>query len=138
MSGETGFANSTITAQLQGGRAMTRRHIETFARYFRTAPALFLPGNGRAQPPLRPTAGKPRTGGRAIYVQDGGRTATIEKSEPGTSGRKSRSPKVRATVWWSNPDRTAKRPRPNCWRVSAAYQTGGAAEVNPVAALRHE
>jgi hypothetical protein len=42
MAGETGIANSTITALLQGGRAMTRRHIETFARYFRIPPALFL------------------------------------------------------------------------------------------------
>jgi hypothetical protein len=40
MSGETGIANSTIMAVLQGSRAMTRRHIETFAGYFRTPPAL--------------------------------------------------------------------------------------------------
>jgi len=69
VSRETGIANSTITALLKSGRAMTRRHIEAFARYFRIPPALFVPGNGRAEPPLRPPAGKPRTGGRAIHVQ---------------------------------------------------------------------
>jgi antitoxin component HigA of HigAB toxin-antitoxin module len=46
---ETGIANSTITALLKGncsgGREMTRKHIETFARYFGVEPAVFLPGN---------------------------------------------------------------------------------------------
>ena len=46
---ETGIANSTITALLKegrpGGRDMTRRHIEAFARYFGVEPAVFLPGN---------------------------------------------------------------------------------------------
>ena len=42
---ETGIANSTITALLKGDRALTRRHIEVFARYFGVEPAVFLPGN---------------------------------------------------------------------------------------------
>ena len=42
---ETGIANSTITALLKGGREMTRKHIETFGRYFGVGPAVFLPGN---------------------------------------------------------------------------------------------
>ena len=46
---ETGVANSTLTALLKegrpGGRDMTRRHIETFARYFGVEPAVFLSGN---------------------------------------------------------------------------------------------
>jgi len=46
MSGETGIANSTITALLQGGRAMTRRHVETFARYFRTRQRFSCPATG--------------------------------------------------------------------------------------------
>ena len=45
VSKETGIANSTITALLKGGREMTRKHIETFARYFGVEPAAFLPGN---------------------------------------------------------------------------------------------
>jgi HTH-type transcriptional regulator/antitoxin HigA len=83
VSRETGIANSTITALLQGGRDMTRRHIETFARYFRTPPAFFLPGNSHAQP-LRPAASKPRTGGRAIHVQD----RTPSKKRPRQKQRK--------------------------------------------------
>ncbi|HEV3255854.1 MAG TPA: helix-turn-helix domain-containing protein [Gemmataceae bacterium] len=46
VSKETGIANSTITALLQEHREMTRKHIETFARYFGVEPAVFLPGNG--------------------------------------------------------------------------------------------
>jgi HTH-type transcriptional regulator/antitoxin HigA len=46
VSKETGVANSTITALLKGDREMTRKHMETFARYFGVAPAVFLPGNG--------------------------------------------------------------------------------------------
>jgi HTH-type transcriptional regulator / antitoxin HigA len=42
---ETGIANSTIMALLKGDRDMTRKHIETFARYFGVEPGVFLPGN---------------------------------------------------------------------------------------------
>jgi len=42
---ETGIANSTITALLKESREMTRKHIETFARYFGVEPGVFLPGN---------------------------------------------------------------------------------------------
>ncbi len=45
VSKETGIANSTITALLKGGREMTRKHIETLARYFGVEPGVFLPGN---------------------------------------------------------------------------------------------
>jgi HTH-type transcriptional regulator / antitoxin HigA len=45
VSQETGIANSTVTALLKGDRGLTRRHIETFARYFGVEPAVFLPGN---------------------------------------------------------------------------------------------
>jgi hypothetical protein len=81
MSGETGIANSTITALLQGGRAMTRRHIETFARYFRTPLALFLPGNGcgTAAPPGCRQTPDWRTGDPCPGP---GRLATIEKANP--------------------------------------------------------
>ena len=51
---ETGIANSTITALLKGdrpgGREMTRRHVETFARYFGVEAGVFLPGNGDEGP----------------------------------------------------------------------------------------
>ena len=45
VSKETGIANSTITALLKENREMTRKHIETFARYFGVEPGVFLPGN---------------------------------------------------------------------------------------------
>jgi HTH-type transcriptional regulator / antitoxin HigA len=41
---ETGIANSTLASLLKGDRGLTRRHIETFARYFGVEPAVFLPG----------------------------------------------------------------------------------------------
>jgi HTH-type transcriptional regulator / antitoxin HigA len=44
---ETAIANSTITALLKGERVMTRKHIETFAKYFGVAPAVFLPERGK-------------------------------------------------------------------------------------------
>jgi len=46
---------------------MTRRHIETFARYFRTPPAARQRPRGAV---VRPAAGKPRTGEPPIHVQD--------------------------------------------------------------------
>jgi HTH-type transcriptional regulator / antitoxin HigA len=45
VSKETGIANSTITALLKEDRELTRKHIETFARYFGVEPGVFLPGN---------------------------------------------------------------------------------------------
>jgi len=49
---------------------MTRRHIQTFARYFRSGGSERpLPGRKTAGG-VRPAAGKPRTGGRALHVQD--------------------------------------------------------------------
>jgi len=107
MAGETGIANSTITAVLKGGREMTRREIDTIARYFRTPPALFLPGNARSRRSVRLPA-NPRTGGRARSMSRTGPVGRHRKSEPGTRGRKSRSPKIGATVRWSNLGRTAK------------------------------
>jgi HTH-type transcriptional regulator/antitoxin HigA len=41
---EIGIANSTLSALLTDHRAMTRKHMEAFARYFGVAPAVFLPG----------------------------------------------------------------------------------------------
>jgi HTH-type transcriptional regulator/antitoxin HigA len=43
---ETGIANSTISAVLNGDRELTRQHIEKLAAYFGAEPAVFLPGNG--------------------------------------------------------------------------------------------
>jgi HTH-type transcriptional regulator / antitoxin HigA len=40
---ETGIGNSTITVLLHGDRALTRRDIEAFARYFGVPAAVFLP-----------------------------------------------------------------------------------------------
>jgi HTH-type transcriptional regulator/antitoxin HigA len=51
VSRETGIANSTITALVKGQREMTRKHIETFARYFGAQPAVFLPGKGPTTAP---------------------------------------------------------------------------------------
>jgi HTH-type transcriptional regulator/antitoxin HigA len=42
---ETGIANSTISAVLNGDRELTRRHIEKLAAYFGAEPVVFLPGN---------------------------------------------------------------------------------------------
>jgi hypothetical protein len=102
MSGATGIANSTITAVLQGRRAMRRREIETFAASFHTPLALLLPaaaGRGVAAPPgcrQRPTRGS--------HVQGGSARA---KTKPGTSGRKSVA-EERAPVCSSSLNRTAK------------------------------
>jgi len=43
---ETGIANSTVSAVLNGRRDLTRNHIEKLAAYFGVEPAVFLPGNG--------------------------------------------------------------------------------------------
>jgi len=42
---ETGVANSTISAVLNGRRELTLPHIAKLATYFGTEPAVFLPGN---------------------------------------------------------------------------------------------
>jgi len=69
MWGETGIANSTITAMLQGGRAMTRR-ISRPSRALPHAASAASAGQrprGAAAPSRwRQT----RTGGRALQVQD--------------------------------------------------------------------
>jgi HTH-type transcriptional regulator / antitoxin HigA len=38
----TGIAESTISAILAGKRGMTRKHIESLARYFKVKPAVFM------------------------------------------------------------------------------------------------
>jgi plasmid maintenance system antidote protein VapI len=44
---DTGLPESTVSELLKEKRGLTRRHIETFARYFRVDPSVFL-GDARS------------------------------------------------------------------------------------------